>query len=97
MESSDDDRLAQRRAHDLAVQEVLDRLAEAGPYDDPASVTERLERELAEIGVVGMPQPWVDAAVRALMEGNAYVVSSFTQDRADVPTPRTHVPDEIID
>lgn len=97
MEPSDDDRLEQRRAHDLAVQEVVDRLAEAGPYADAGPVTERLERELAQIGVEGMPQPWVDAVVAALMDGNAYVVSSFTADRADVPAPRTHVPDEIID
>ncbi|PKW26563.1 hypothetical protein [Phycicoccus duodecadis] len=97
METSDEDRLAQRRAHDLAVQEVVDRLAEAGPYDDPEPVAQRLERGLAEIGVVGMPEPWVDAVVRALMDGNAYVVSSFTQEGADVPAPRTRVPDEIID
>lgn len=97
METSDDDRLAQRQAHDLAVQEIVDRLAEAGPYGDPALVTQRLERDLLAIGVVGMPQPWVDAVVSALMDGNAYVVSSFTKERADVPDPRTHVPDEVID
>jgi hypothetical protein len=31
------------------------------------------------------------------MDGNAYVVSSFTQEHADVPPPRTRVPDEVVD
>ncbi len=97
MDISDDDRLAERRERDLAVQQVVDGLVEEGPHQDAGVVADRLVRGLAEAGVMGMPQAWLDAVVREVMEGNAYVVSSFSEDRADVPPPQHGPPTEIID
>ncbi len=97
MQSSDDERLDERRERDLTIQRVVDGLAGEGPHDDPARVGETLVQRLTEAGVVGLPAPWVESVVAGIIEGNPYVVSAFTGHEADVPSPSHHVPDEIID
>ncbi|GIL36671.1 hypothetical protein [Phycicoccus sp. DTK01] len=94
---ADADRLAERREHDLAVQEVVDRLAEEGPHEDPTLVADRLVERLTAVGVVGMPGPWVDSVVTELVAGNPYVVSPFTEEHEDVPEPTTPVRSEVIE
>ena len=97
MDVSDDERLNERRERDPAVQQVVDRLVREGPHQDAGQVADRLVRGLVEIGVMGMPETWLDAVVRDVMEGNPYVVSSFSEERADVPRPQHGPPTEIID
>ncbi|HMM96630.1 MAG: hypothetical protein IE926_02490 [Micrococcales bacterium] len=97
MDATDDERLVERRDRDLAVQRVVDALADEGPHADAALVTDTLVRRLADAGVPPMPEPWVASVVADLMEGNPYVVSAFTEAQADVPAPEHPARSEIID
>ncbi|MBT9254616.1 hypothetical protein KMZ32_03710 [Phycicoccus sp. MAQZ13P-2] len=90
-------RLQHRRGRDVVIQEAIDDLVRHRGELSPDELRRRLVRRLADRGVVGLPEPWLDAVSTALGHGNPYVVSPFTLDTADVPAPEDPVRDEVID
>lgn len=97
--TGDDDaqRLEERRAADRTIQHVINGLVDGAKGSDPRRVAAAVKAGLENAGMMGMPAPWIEAVAEGLAQGNAYVVSPYTQEHEDIPPPETHVPSRTID
>lgn len=82
--------------HDILLQQIIDDLARrchGRPYQQVAA---DLVKTIAAQRLSPKPDPWVNAAAAAAVEGNAYVVSSTTAAVVDMPQLNTEVPGKSI-
>lgn len=97
MEDSEADRLRHRRERDVKLQQVIDELAREHGGSGEDRIRRRLEEEVAARDLPDLPGPLLDAVAQTLSAGNPYVVSSFSEDVADVPRPQDPVDDGLAD
>lgn len=78
-----------RQERDTALQRIIDHLAVSGEGRPLQDLVTELEQEMARQGLPALPGTWVRAVASSAAEGNPYVVSTITAQRADVPRPDT--------